>query len=109
MTQLRRGVLEHAVLALLEREERYGYDLVSELSEAGLVASEGTVYPLLTRLRKDDLVTTVWRESDSGPARRYYRISTAGETSLTEFRSAWSQFSATVDAVLDGSRQKDRS
>ncbi len=109
MTQLRRGVLEHAVLALLEHEERYGYDLVSELSEAGLVASEGTVYPLLSRLRKDDLVVTVWRESDSGPPRRYYRISSTGAAALAEFRTAWAQFSASVDSVLHTSSGKERS
>ncbi|MGL5912110.1 MAG: PadR family transcriptional regulator, partial [Phycicoccus sp.] len=55
LAQLRRGVLEHCVLALLEGRERYGYDLVSDLSEAGLVASEGTVYPLLSRLRREAL------------------------------------------------------
>ena len=56
------------MLALLRDGERYGFELVRELSErAGLVTSEGTIYPLLTRLRKDDLVTTTWRESDSGP------------------------------------------
>ena len=54
VTQLRRGVLEHCVLALLGDEERYGYDLVTELSDAGLVASEGTIYPLLSRLRKEE-------------------------------------------------------
>ena len=66
-------MLEHCVLALLEHEERYGYDLVTELSEAGLVASEGTIYPLLSRLRKDALVQTSWRESPAGPPRQIGR------------------------------------
>lgn len=110
LTQLRRGVLEHAVLALLADRERYGYDLVTELSDAGLVASEGSVYPLLSRLRKEDLVQTTWRESESGPARRYYRLSPAGEAALAEFRVAWTQFSTSVDAVLTGhAERKDRS
>ena len=78
VTQLRRGAVEHCVLALLEDEERYGYDLVQELTAAGLVASEGTVYPLLSRLRKDELVATVWRDSPSGPPRRYYALTQPG-------------------------------
>ncbi len=77
VAQLRRGVLEYCVLALLGDEERYGYDLVTELSDAGLVASEGTIYPLLSRLRKDELVATSWQESPSGPPRRYYRLTRA--------------------------------
>lgn len=100
MTQLRRGVLEHAVLALVEARERYGYDLVVELSESGLVASEGSVYPLLARLRADELVVTTWQESESGPPRRYYRLTPAGRAALGEFRESWARFSAAVDGVL---------
>ncbi len=100
MSQLRRGVLEHCVLALLEGRERYGYDLVGELSAAGLVASEGTVYPLLSRLRRDDLVRTTWRESADGPARRYYSLTPTGAAALAEFRTAWTGFAATVTTIL---------
>jgi PadR family transcriptional regulator PadR len=100
LTQLRRGVLEHCVLALLADGERYGYDLVAELSGAGLVASEGTVYPLLSRLRRDDLVATTWRESESGPPRRYYALTPAGKDALDGFRPAWTAFSRSVDHIL---------
>ncbi|HRW02527.1 MAG: PadR family transcriptional regulator [Tetrasphaera sp.] len=102
LTQLRRGALEHCVLALLDDGERYGYDLVGELSEAGLVAGEGTVYPLLSRLRKDALVTTTWRESESGPPRRYYSLTPAGRQALGDFRGAWGEFKSAVDRLLDG-------
>lgn len=102
LAQLRRGALEHCVLALLADGERYGYDLVGELAEAGLVASEGTVYPLLSRLRKEDLVTTSWRESTSGPPRRYYSLTPPGHRALIEFRLAWRDFSAAVDRIVDG-------
>ena len=72
LTQLRRGVIEYCVLALLTTDELYGFDLVKRLGESeGLVTSEGTIYPLLARLRRDELVTTTWRESDSGPPRRH--------------------------------------
>lgn len=100
LTQLRRGVLEPCVLALLRRGERYGYDLVGELSEAGLVASEGTVYPLLSRLRRDELVTTFWRESDAGPPRRYYALTERGRAHLAAFRGSWTQFTASVEQIL---------
>lgn len=102
MAQLRRGVLEHCVLALLEGEARYAYDLVSDLGEAGLVASEGTVYPLLSRLRRDGLVETVWRESVAGPPRRYYSLTLNGRDSLDAFRRSWRDFRTSVDRIVDG-------
>ena len=66
----------------------------------GLVTSEGTIYPLLTRLRKDELVTTLWRESESGPPRRYYRLTDAGRTALADFGREWARFRDSVDAIL---------
>lgn len=102
MTQLRRGVLEHCVLALLQQQERYGYDLVTELSEAGLVASEGTVYPLLSRLRKEELVRTSWQESPSGPPRRYYALTDRGREALADFTRSWTELRRSVDTILAG-------
>jgi PadR family transcriptional regulator PadR len=102
MSQLRRGTVEYCVLALLRGEERYGFELVRELSEVdGLVTSEGTIYPLLTRLRKDELVTTFWRESETGPPRRYYRLTPAGETALSDFTTEWRRFRDSVDTILE--------
>ncbi|MFZ2501994.1 MAG: PadR family transcriptional regulator [Nocardioides sp.] len=101
VTQLRRGVLEHCVLALLAGEPRYGYDLVTELSEAGLIASEGTLYPLLSRLRKEQLVETTWQESSGGPPRRYYSLSPRGESAVAGFRPAWTDFKRSVDDILE--------
>lgn len=102
LAQLRRGVLEYCVLALLGDEERYGYDLVTELGTAGLVASEGTIYPLLSRLRKDELVATSWQESTSGPPRRYYRLTARGRRALEGFRASWAEFTTAVDTILEG-------
>ena len=85
------------------RGERYGFELVRELSEsAGLVTSEGTIYPLLTRLRKEQLVTTTWRESESGPPRRYYRLTESGHTALATFVKDWARFRDSVDTILNG-------
>ncbi|MDO5503157.1 MAG: PadR family transcriptional regulator [Actinomycetia bacterium] len=106
LTQLRRGALEHCVLALLESGERYGYDLVSELSDAGLVASEGTVYPLLSRLRTGGLVATSWRDSSGGPPRRYYSLTPTGASALGDFREAWSSFRVSVDTILASSERR---
>ena len=101
LTELRRGVLEHCVLAVLRDGESYAFDIVRELSDAGeLVTSEGTIYPLLARLRRDRLVTTTWRESDAGPPRRYYLITDAGRRALDVFRDDWSRFRDAVDALL---------
>jgi PadR family transcriptional regulator PadR len=108
LSQLRRGTVEYCVLALLRSGERYGFELVRELSGVnGLVTSEGTIYPLLTRLRKEQLVTTFWQESESGPPRRYYRLTEAGDTALAEFATEWSRFRDSVDAILEGGKGDD--
>jgi len=102
-TELRRGVAEYCVLAVLRKGESYAFDIVRVLAQAGgLVTSEGTIYPLLARLRRDNLVTTSWRESDSGPPRRYYRLTREGQTALETFVADWTSFRDAVDAVLIG-------
>jgi len=101
-SQLRRGVLEYCVMAALRGREHYGYELVSELAAAdGLLTSEGTIYPLLGRLRKDGSVATTWRESDSGPPRRYYSLTADGQAGLERFRGEWTRFRDAVDAILE--------
>ena len=101
LTELRRGVLEYCVLAVVRDDESYAFDIVRQLSGAGeLVTSEGTIYPLLSRLRRDRLVTTTWRESEAGPPRRYYRITDAGRRALEGFTRDWARFREAVDAIL---------
>lgn len=102
LTELRRGVLEHCVLAVIhQKKESYAFEIVRYLSDAGsLVTSEGTIYPLLSRLRRDGLVQTTWRESGSGPPRRYYRLTNEGERVLDAFVRDWARFRDAVDAVL---------
>src|SRR5512133_3677638 len=102
LAQMRKGTLQYCVLALLVDEERYGFDLVRALAEMdGMVTSEGTIYPLLSRLRRDGLVETTWRESSSGPPRRYYRLTKTGWTALDAFRSEWGQFRDAVDHFVE--------
>ena len=101
LTELRRGVLEHCVLAIVREGEVYAFELVRRLSDAGgLMTSEGTIYPLLARLRREGLVETTWRESDAGPPRRYYRITAAGERTLSAFLADWTAFRNAVDGLL---------
>jgi len=102
LTELRRGVLGSCVLALLELRPRFGLELVRDLAAAGgLLTSDGTVYPLLNRLRDAGLVTSEWRDSDGERARRYYSITEAGRQHLTAFRADWAWFSAAVEGVLN--------
>lgn len=102
LTHLRRGALEYCVLSLLEGQERYGLDIARELSQDGvLLTSEGTLYPLLARLRSAGQVDTSWRESTGGPPRRYYSLTSGGADSLHAFRSAWTSFRDAVDTALD--------
>jgi len=101
LSQLRRGILEYCVLALLRDGERYGFELVHTLGQIdGMVTSEGTLYPLLGRLRRDGWVGTTWRESPAGPPRRYYRLTRDGRTALDRFTREWGQFRDAVDLVL---------
>ena len=100
LTQLRRGVLEFCVLAALRGGDRYGFELVKALDADGLLTSEGTIYPLLARLRRDGSVETEWRESPAGPPRRYYRLTSDGERALTQFTTEWGRFRAAVDDLL---------
>jgi PadR family transcriptional regulator PadR len=102
LAQMRKGTLQYCVLALLADEELYGFELVRALAQTdGMVTSEGTIYPLLSRLRKDGLVETTWRESTSGPPRRYYRLTSAGEAALAAFRVEWARFRDAVDHVVE--------
>lgn len=98
--ELSRGVVEHCVLALLREGESYAFELVRVLGHRDLVTSEGTIYPLLARLRRDGLVSTTWRESVSGPPRRYYEITANGQVVLDAFLADWTHFRDAVDAIL---------
>ena len=102
LAQMRRGTLQYCVLSLLADEERYGFDLVRGLAQMdGMVTSEGTIYPLLGRLRRDGLVESTWQESPSGPPRRYYRLTDAGRAALEGFKLEWRRFRNAVDHFVD--------
>ena len=103
VSQFRKGALELVILALLAEGELYGVEIVEQLSaHKGLEASSGTVYPLLSRLKKAGVVETTWKESPVGPPRKYYRLSKAGTRELAEMTASWRDIAATIDALLAG-------
>ncbi|HET9261010.1 MAG TPA: PadR family transcriptional regulator [Acidimicrobiia bacterium] len=90
---------------MIEEEASYGYEMVSKLRERGLdLASEGSIYPLLSRLQKQGLIDGYLVQSSEGPARKYYRMSPDGRRTLDLWRNEWRQFSRSVDEVLDGAQ-----
>lgn len=105
LVNLRRGTLEYCVLGLLADERLYGLDIARRLTADGqLMSSEGTLYPLLARLRKSGWVTTSWAESAVGPPRRYYEITPAGRDALAAFVTTWRPFRDAVDSLTEGDR-----
>jgi len=100
VSQMRRGALEYCVLALIRETPRYAFELIEALGRTGMLTTEGTLYPLLSRLRRDGLVKTDWRESTDGPPRRYYELTTEGRRALTAFKNEWTSFRGAVDGIL---------
>jgi PadR family transcriptional regulator PadR len=97
--QLKKGVLEMCVLALLSKGDNYAYDIASRMAEA-VGMGEGTIYPLMRRMQNDGLVTTYLQESVSGPSRKYYKLTKSGATALKTQISEWLGFEAAVRKIL---------
>jgi len=95
-----RGVLDLCVLALLERDAVYGYEVVRRLAECGLQVAEGSVYPLLARLQRSELVASQLRSGGGGPPRRYHLLTERGRAVLAEGRVVWGQTAIAVDGLL---------
>ncbi|MCR5685504.1 MAG: PadR family transcriptional regulator [Lachnospiraceae bacterium] len=98
-TQLKKGTLDLCVLSLLARGDRYGYELTEELSGKMDIAT-GTLYPILKRLKDDDLVSTYLQESESGPARKYYRLTDPGRLEFMRQKQEWYEFAKVMDEIL---------
>lgn len=104
-SQLLHGVLDMCLLSVIDKEASYGYEMVSKLRERGLdLASEGSIYPLLSRLQKQGVIEGYLVQSSEGPARKYYRMSDRGRKLLEQWRADWSAFRNAVDEVLDGGK-----
>lgn len=95
--QLRKGVLEFIVLLCLRNKEYYGYELIRAIEDlTSLDIAEGTIYPLLNRLKKEDLVTAQWVEQDTGIPRKYYRITEKGKAILSDMEDVWTQLNSAL-------------
>ncbi len=103
-TQMRKGILEYCILAIISRGETYASDIIAELREAKLMVVEGTLYPLLTRLKNNNLLIYNWKESLSGPPRKYFKLSEDGEQVLTQLHETWKDLSFAVQKATDHSR-----
>lgn len=102
VSQMRRGLLELSVLALLEGEASYGYEIVNRLAAVPQLASgEGTLYPLLRRLRREGLLEAFWQESAAGPPRQYYRLTPGGRATLNRMRRQWRELAKGIGHLLD--------
>ena len=102
-TQLLHGVLDMCLMSIIDEEASYGYEMVRKLRNRGLdLASEGSIYPLLSRLQKQGMIEGYLVQSTEGPARKYYRMSDQGRKTLGQWRNDWNGFSQAVDAVLSG-------
>jgi PadR family transcriptional regulator PadR len=107
-SQLRRGVLEFCILQVLRRSASYGYEIVTTLGTLGpLAAGENTVYPLLRRLKADDLLETFMKESPSGPPRQYYRLTAFGRKRLIALQKEWEAMAAAVDTCMKLEKEEE--
>ena len=97
--QMRKGVLEFCILSVLQDQEAYTSDLLQTLKSAKMLVVEGTVYPLLTRLKNSGLLQYRWEESTSGPPRKYYAITPEGQEFLNELKNTWNELQNAVDAL----------
>lgn len=95
--QMRKGILEFCILGIISRGEVYASDILDALKNADMLVVEGTVYPLLTRLKNAGLLTYEWKESTSGPPRKYFTLTADGQAALAELKQTWNALSDAVD------------
>ena len=98
-SQIRKGILDYCILLLLNKKAAYSTDIIQLLQEARLIVVEGTLYPLLSRLKNNGLLSYEWIESTQGPPRKYYRITDAGKEVLAELDGVWSEISETIKLI----------
>ncbi|WP_256010867.1 PadR family transcriptional regulator [Desertivirga xinjiangensis] len=105
--QMRKGILEYCILSIISRGEIYASDIINELKKAQLLVVEGTLYPLLTRLKNNGLLSYNWIESSSGPPRKYYTLTNSGKQVLKQLDATWTELVYSVNTALEG-RETDK-
>lgn len=105
--QMRKGILEYCILHIISRGEVYASDMLEELTSVKMMVVEGTLYPLLTRLRKAGLVDYRWIESTSGPPRKYYQLTKQGTEFLEQLKETWQDLVASTDQITQNHQQTE--
>ncbi|GGG06522.1 PadR family transcriptional regulator [Pontibacter amylolyticus] len=102
--QMRKGILEFCILEIIARGEVYASDMLEELTAAKMIVVEGTLYPLLTRLKNAGLLDYSWVESTSGPPRKYYTLTETGRTFLDQLRDTWGELVASTEFIMQNKK-----
>ena len=98
-SQMRKGMLDYCIMLLLNEKPYYTSDIIQRLKEANLLVVEGTLYPLLTRLKNDGVLSYEWQESTQGPPRKYYVLTDEGREALQQMDTAWNELESTVHNI----------
>jgi len=98
--QMRKGTLEFSILLVIAQGEIYSSDILKELKKSDLIVVEGTLYPILSRLRKEDLLEYKWEESKSGPPRKYYKLTTKGEETINKLKGVWEDLHKSINSLI---------
>lgn len=102
-SQLMRGTLEGCIVKIISREETYGYEIITKLQSYGFEdVKEGSTYPILVRLEKKKIISSVYKDSPLGPRRKYYFLTDSGKEFLKQFETIWNDVKGTVDRILEG-------
>lgn len=98
--QMRKGILEFCILTIISQEKTYSSDIIKELKKTDLIVVEGTLYPLLSRLKKSGFLSYSWEESKNGPPRKYYTLTPKGQKALNQLASTWKSFSKSINSLI---------
>jgi PadR family transcriptional regulator PadR len=98
-SQMRKGYLEYCILLIINKKPAYVSDIINELKEARMIVVEGTLYPLLSRLKNNGILSYQWQESVSGPPRKYYELTEAGQAFLAELESGWEELAQAIELL----------
>lgn len=104
---MRKGILEYCILSVISHDEIYASDILGELKKAKLLVVEGTLYPLLTRLKNNGLLSYTWKESNEGPPRKYYQITPSGTKVLDQLDETWEDLVFAVNTVMEKRRNQE--
>jgi PadR family transcriptional regulator PadR len=96
---IRKGLLEFLILKIISADKVYVADMMRLLAQTDFATQEGTLYPLLSKMRREELVDYEWQESESGPPRKYYKLTAKGQSQLAEFKNYWEYLTTTIDKL----------